>query len=173
MPRVKKAIAEPPIDNRYLESLLGYNCRRAALAIIDEFLARFAVYGLRPVEFSVLSVIYHNPGVTSRQICNTLGILSPNLVRIVQGFDERGLIERTPHKADKRAIGLTLSAAGRKLMRRAEQEALALEGDVAAALKQEERETLIKLLQRIYRPATAVQPSDAATTRSPRKGKQA
>jgi DNA-binding MarR family transcriptional regulator len=148
----QKSTAKPGvIDNRYLESLLGYNCRRAALAIIDEFLLRLAAYGLRPVEFSVLSVIFHNPGVTSRQICDTIGILSPNLVRIIQSFDERGLIERSAHADDKRAIGLSLSGEGRKLMRRAEREAMDLETDVAPELTGEERGQLIRLLGKIYR----------------------
>ena len=44
------------IDTSFLESLLGYNARRAALTIIGEaFLERMSVYGLRPVDFSVLS----------------------------------------------------------------------------------------------------------------------
>ena len=44
-----------------------------------------SVYGLRPVDFSVLSLITHNPGITSRQLCATLGILPPNLVKLVSG----------------------------------------------------------------------------------------
>ncbi|HNC06725.1 MAG TPA: hypothetical protein PLS38_10540, partial [Solirubrobacterales bacterium] len=40
---------ESPIDTSFLESLLGYNARRAALTIIEAFLERMSVYGLRPV----------------------------------------------------------------------------------------------------------------------------
>jgi DNA-binding MarR family transcriptional regulator len=154
--KAKKTTQIPEqIDNSYLESLLGYNCRRAALAIIEEFLVRLAVFGLRPVEFSVLSVILHNPGVTSRQICATLGILSPNLVRIIQSFDERGLIDRAVHSADRRAIGLTLSGAGRKLMREAEKEAAALEDEAAPELTAKEKSELIRLLGKVYRKVAA------------------
>ena len=39
------------VDTRYLESLLGYNARRAALSVIEVFLERMAPYGLRPVDF--------------------------------------------------------------------------------------------------------------------------
>ena len=55
------------VDTSYLETLIGYNARRAALSVIGLFLQRMAVYGLRPVDFSVLSLITHNPGITSRQ----------------------------------------------------------------------------------------------------------
>jgi hypothetical protein len=36
-----------------------------------------APYGLRPVDFSVLSLITHNPGITSRQLCTTLASCRP------------------------------------------------------------------------------------------------
>ena len=85
------------IDTRYLESLLGYNARRAALAVIGVFLQRMAPFGLRPVDFSVLTLIAHNPGITSRQLCAALDILPPNLVGMIKSLDKRGLIERRPH----------------------------------------------------------------------------
>jgi hypothetical protein len=59
------------VDTRFLESLLGYNARRTALVLIEPFLERMAIYDLRPVDFSVLSLITHNPH-TSRQLCSTL-----------------------------------------------------------------------------------------------------
>jgi hypothetical protein len=92
--KISTAIEE--VDTRFLESLIGYNARRAALAIIGEFLEKMAVYGLKPVDFSVMSVIVHNPGVTSRQLCASLNILPPNLVSLIQSLDARGLIERLP-----------------------------------------------------------------------------
>ena len=138
------------VDTRFMESLLGYNARRASLVIIDEFLKRMAVYDLRPVDFSVLSLITHNPGITSRQLCTVLGILPPNLVGMVNKFEDRKLIVRKPHPSDGRAMGLHLTAAGKKLMRDAERTAAALENDAASGLTADEKETLIRLLQKVY-----------------------
>ena len=45
------------VDTGFLETLLGYNARRAALTIIELFLERMAIYQLRPVDFSVLSLV--------------------------------------------------------------------------------------------------------------------
>src|SRR5438105_14539468 len=103
------APAVDKIDTSYLESLIGYNARRAALAMIEVFMDGMAVFGLRPVDFSVLSLIAHNPGITSRQLCATLGILPPNLVGIVSALDRDGLIVRQPHPSDGRAMGLHLT----------------------------------------------------------------
>ena len=129
---------------------MGYNARRAALSIIGQFLERMAPYGLKPVDFSVMSTICHNPGVTSRQLCAALNLLPPNLVGLIQSLESRGLIERKPHPDDGRAMGLYTTAHGRDLMQRAEARATELEGRAAHRLSSQEQQQLIGLLQRIY-----------------------
>lgn len=148
--RSAAAGAVDEVDTSYLEGLIGYNSRRAALAVIEVFLQRMAVYDLRPVDFSVLSLITHNPGITSRQLCTALGILPPNLVGMVNALEKRELIQRKPHPRDGRAMGLHLTAGGQKLMRNAERTAAELETEVAARLSPGESRTLIRLLQKIY-----------------------
>lgn len=158
MPRQPAAVrngktpAVDEVDTRFLETLLGYNARRAALAVIEVFLERMAPYQLKPVDFSVLSLITHNPGITSRQLCTTLGILPPNLVGMVNALEKRELIARKPHPRDGRATGLHLTPAGQKLMRDAEKTAAALEADVASRLSAAEQRTLIALLKKVYLP---------------------
>ena len=138
------------VDTSYLEGLIGYNARRAALSVIEVFLQRMAVYGLRPVDFSVLSLIRHNPGITSRQLCGTLGILPPNLVAMINVLEKREIIARQPHPTDGRALGLHLTDSGAKLMRNAERTAQQLEAEVAARLTPTEGKTLIRLLKKVY-----------------------
>lgn len=146
----KSVPAVDQVDTSYLESLIGYNARRAALSVIEVFLERMAVYKLRPVDFSVLSLITHNPGITSRQLCSTLGILPPNLVGMINALEKRELIHRQPHPRDGRAMGLHLTPTGQKLMRDAERTAAELETEVAARLSASEAKTLIRLLKKIY-----------------------
>ena len=134
------------VNTRYLETLVGYNARRAALAVISLFLEEMAVYELRPVDFSALSLITHNPGITSRQLCSTLGIQAPNIVAMVNGFEKRGLIERHAHPRDGRAFGLMLTAEGEALMLQAEKTASSLEARVATKLTAPERRDMIRLL---------------------------
>lgn len=139
------------VNTRYLETLLGYNARRAALAIIEVFLERMAVYDLRPVDFSVLSLVVHNPGITSRQLCSALGILAPNLVGMVNALEKRDLIARKPHPLDGRAMGLHPTPAGFTLMRAAEKTASQLEQDSTERLNDVERKTLLQLLKKVYK----------------------
>jgi DNA-binding MarR family transcriptional regulator len=157
MPRPAPARSNPPsveeVDTAFLETLLGYNARRAALAVIDVFVQRMTPFQLKPVDFSVLSLVRHNPGITSRQLCTTLGILPPNLVGMVNTMEKRELIERRPHPRDGRAMGLHLTAQGQKLMRDAEKTAAELEAEVASRLSAAELRNLITLLKKVYRTA--------------------
>lgn len=138
------------VDTSYLESLVGYNARRATLVIVDAFLRNMAVYGLRPVDFSVLSLIAHNPGITSRQLCTTLNIQPPNLVGMINQLQRRELITRRPHPHDGRAMGLHLTAAGKKMVKQAEVTASELEETATARLSVAERKMLMQLLKKIY-----------------------
>lgn len=138
------------VDSSYLESLVGYNARRATLVIVDAFLRNMAVYGLKPVEFSVLSLISHNPGITSRQLCSTLNIQPPNLVGMINQLQRRELITRRPHPHDGRAMGLHLTPSGRKLVKQAELTAAELEETATARLSAAERKQLMQLLRKIY-----------------------
>jgi DNA-binding MarR family transcriptional regulator len=138
------------LDSRVLETLVGYNARRAYSIISEVFAERMAPYGLKQVDFSVLSLLAHNPGATSRQLCSTLDILPPNLVNLIATMDGRGLIERRPHPHDGRAVGLYLTPAGDALVREAEQAVAQLELDASARLSARERDTLIRLLQKLY-----------------------
>lgn len=146
------APAVEDVDTSFLETLIGYNARRAALAAIDVFLERMAPYHLKPVDFSVLSLVAHNPGITSRQLCSTLGILPPNLVGMVNAFEKRELLARKPHPRDGRAMGLHLTPAGQKLVRDAERTAAGLEAEIGGRLTPSELQTLIRLLKKVYKP---------------------
>jgi DNA-binding MarR family transcriptional regulator len=145
-----KSLSVDKVDTSYLQTLIGYNSRRAALAVISVFMERMAAFGLRPVDFSVMSVITHNPGVTSRQLCSSLNILPPNLVGLIQSLEAQGLLERQAHPHDGRAVGLHPTSKGVTLMKQAEATASELEMEVGSKLTPTQVQTLVHLLQKIY-----------------------
>lgn len=138
------------VDTSFLETLIGYNARRAALTMIADFLPGMAQYGLRPVEFSVLILISHNPGITARQLCATLDILPPNVVGMIKDLETRGLLAKREHPTDRRAQGLSLTEAGQKTAEQAQTAASELEIEATPGLTASERKTLIRLLRKIY-----------------------
>ena len=149
-PRNPAAPEGDKVDTRLLESLLGYNARRTSLLAIDVFLQHMGEFGLRPVDFSVASLILHNPGITSRQLCDVLGLLPPNLVGLLKDLEQRGLIVRRPHPLDGRALGLYATDEGQTFVRAAEKKVTSLEAQIASRLSADERKTLIRLLKKVY-----------------------
>jgi len=111
-------VASDTGGTEYLETLLGYNASRAAHTMVSHFMRGVGPFDLRTVDFSVLSVIGHWPGVTSRQLCQQLNVLPPNMVVLLRELDKRGLIERQPHPTDRRAVGLLLSKSGKAMMKK-------------------------------------------------------
>ncbi|MES1979060.1 MAG: MarR family winged helix-turn-helix transcriptional regulator [Pseudomonadota bacterium] len=138
------------LDTSFLESLVGYNARRAVLQIIELFISRMTDHDMRPVQFSVMSLIARNPGITSRQLCDVLGMMSSNLVAMVRSLEKRKLIIRKPHPNDGRATGLHPTRAGTALVHVGEQTISALEIEATSGLTSAERKTLIRLLKKIY-----------------------
>jgi DNA-binding MarR family transcriptional regulator len=140
------------LNTEFLESLLGYNARRASLTILSVVFERMASLGLRPVEFSMLSLIHHNPGVTSRRLSEALAIQPPNLVGKVANMLEKGWITRQVDSQDKRALVLSLTKEGQALIEKAEALVSELETAASVQLSLEERTALIGLLKKVYLP---------------------
>lgn len=141
-----------PVNTAFLESLVGYNARRAALAVIGTFMQRMGPFDLRVVDFSVLTLVAHNPGITSRQLCSALDILPPNLVGMVKQLEKRGLLEKREHPTDRRAQGLFLTPAGNALHAETQAIVASLESESVTHLSDDERLTLIRLLRKVYQP---------------------
>jgi DNA-binding MarR family transcriptional regulator len=142
---------ETPLEQGLLPDLVGYNCRRAYLRILKDFVEGMAPYRLRPVEFSVLAVLDANDAVTHKRLSQALAISPPNLAVLLDRLQERGLLERARNPRDGRSSILTLTRAGRALFGKARGRAVALELDATSMLSDRERETLVRLLQKVYR----------------------
>lgn len=95
---------------------LGYVLRRAQLVIFQRFFETFAAFDIRPAQYSVLTVIELNPGISQAQAADALGIKRPNFVAMIDALEERGLARRVPAENDRRFHGLYLTDEGRALM---------------------------------------------------------
>jgi len=138
------------VDTSLVEGFAGYAARRASLALIEHFVGRMAALDLRPVGFTLLALIGSNPGITSAQLCATLGIQSSNLVGLVKQMQDRALVQRRPHPRDGRAVGLHLTPSGRALLKKALAVAEQSDREATAALSEAEFAQLLRLLRKVY-----------------------
>ena len=148
--RRKHAAAHPPeIDIGALTCLIGYMLRRAQIAVFQDIFRAFAEVGIRPAQFSVLTVIAHNPGRTQSQVSAALGIKRTNFVALIDGLERRGLAERRPAQRDRRSHALHLTDAGKTTVRRLNRMVDKLEAGMIRRIGRDRRVVLLELLQRL------------------------
>jgi DNA-binding MarR family transcriptional regulator len=102
-----------------LAELLGYSLKRAQLKVFEDFLRCVAPLQLTPAQFSVLLLLDRNPGRNQTEIANTLGILRPNFVSMLDALESRGLCARMRSTHDRRSHILVLTDKGRAVLARA------------------------------------------------------
>src|SRR5882672_12234616 len=102
-----------------LAELLGYSLKRAQLKVFEDFLRCVAPLQLTPAQFSVLLLLDKNPGRNQTEIANTLGILRPNFVAMLDALESRDLCTRMRSTNDRRSHILMLTEKGRAVLVRA------------------------------------------------------
>jgi DNA-binding MarR family transcriptional regulator len=141
--------AEQDLDQSLLLSLVGYNCKRAYLQIKPHFNKRMAKYDLRPVDFTVLSLLKANPNISQKRLSVAINVSPPNLATLLDSLEQRGLLLRQRNPLDKRSQTLVLTTEGMQLCRKAEKTASEAEDEASSALNPAEKAELIRLLQKI------------------------
>src|SRR3954447_21104321 len=135
-----------------LSELLGYSLKRAQLKVFEDFLRCMASLQLTPAQFSVLILVEKNPGRNQTEIANTLGILRPNFVSMLDGLESRDLCARIRSTNDRRSHILVLTDKGRSVLARAKKlVASKHEARLNELLGPDSRTALLEMLAKIVR----------------------
>lgn len=108
-----------------------------------------APLGIKPPQYGTLRLLEANDGSTQQQLCETLGIHRNVMVSLIDALEQRGLVERRRHPADRRAHAVHLLPAGREAIARAAELAEQLNAELLAALEPEDRPRMLAMLQRL------------------------
>jgi DNA-binding MarR family transcriptional regulator len=121
----------------------------------------FAVHGLEPWEFDVLSALRRqgapyrlSPGSLLRTTMVTSGTMTNRIDRLEQA----GLVRRSPDPQDKRGVLVSLTETGRARVDAAFTELLSSERELLAGLGTGQRAELASLLRRLLAPFDAQAP---------------
>ncbi|MBZ0218556.1 MAG: MarR family transcriptional regulator [Fimbriimonadaceae bacterium] len=106
------------IDLGPLTDNIGYLVRRLQLEIFQHFNETLSELDIRTSQFSVLSVIANNPGLSQRKIAAALGIKRPNFVTMFDTLEQRGLAVRRQSPSDGRSHALYLTDKGEAFMKK-------------------------------------------------------
>lgn len=112
--------ASPPVSVGRLKGLAGYLIRQAQLWVFQDFNETLASLDIHPAQYSILTVIRENPGLSQMALSQVLGIVRSGVVPLLDGLESRKLLKRTAHASDRRSHALYLTAEGNALLDRAD-----------------------------------------------------
>jgi DNA-binding MarR family transcriptional regulator len=75
-------------------------------------------FGVTGRQVSLMQLVKRNPGLPLKQLADDEGISPPALSGHIDRLERAGLVERTRSQVDRRRVGLTLTPAGDRLLRR-------------------------------------------------------
>jgi DNA-binding MarR family transcriptional regulator len=135
-----------------MHGILGYQLAQAAIVTTEVFAERIGkAFELRPVEFTILTLIDENPGVSARQLATALAVTPPNITMWIDKLEGRGLVERERSQSDRRAQHIRATAKGSTLARKALRAVAEGEQAALARLSPAERAMLVELLHKVAR----------------------
>lgn len=132
----------PPVGSAFLLTQLGTQAASA-------FAERIARLDLTPPQTGLLRVVALDPGRSQQALAGQLGTPPTRLVALVDGLEERGLLERRRNPQDRRLHAVHLGPAGETLMAQIRTVAREHDDAVLAALDADERAQLRRLLGKL------------------------
>jgi DNA-binding MarR family transcriptional regulator len=124
---------------------------RLGFAIKARSMTEFAAEGFTPYHFSVLALLEEGARETQATIADALRLDRSQLVGLLDGLEERALIERRRDPHDRRRQAVSLTPAGKKALVRFRTILARIEGEFLAPLSPAEQQELHDLLLRLAR----------------------
>lgn len=158
-----------PDSDQQIETVRAFNrFYTRKLGVLDQQLLK-SPYSLS--EARVMYELAYRDDLSAKEIGAELGLDAGYLSRILQNFDDNGLITRKPLPTDRRQIRLSLTAKGRQVFGKLERCSQDEVGAMLAALPAGGREQLTSAMATIKRLLAAPgAPPPAAILRDPRPG---
>jgi len=144
-----RAKRQRAVDLAGLSTHVGYAVRRAQVAVFQDFMRAVASTGIRPAQFSILTVIAANPGLKQADVSRALGIERGRLVLVLNELEKRGLARRAASDADRRSHALHLTPKGERLLAQLNTAVGEHERRMTAKLGPEDKARLLELLSRL------------------------
>ena len=132
-----------------LESLVGYNLKRAYILFQADFRTALGPDDLSTRSFAALANVVETPNITQSALARRLGIERSGLVAVVDELEQRGYLWRTTVPGDRRVQALVPQPAGVKAYHAALATIQKHEARLLSGLNAREQADLLGLLKKL------------------------
>jgi DNA-binding MarR family transcriptional regulator len=143
------AQAAEAVDYGPLAGWVGFNLRMAQTTSFQAFSRRSQDIGAQPGRFATLALIGRNPGISQTALSRANGRDKSTLTPLLADLVRRGLVHRARPRADRRSYRLTLTPAGRTMLRQFTALARAHERNLDRIIGPRDRARFLRILRRI------------------------
>lgn len=142
-------------DYGELPRLLGYELRKAQLAVFKHFMATVAQDEITPGLYGTLVLIDRNGGMSQSDLARALTLDRSTMVAVIDQLERRELVERRKDATDRRRHALYLTGRGRAFLGRVRDRVVAHEEAITQEMSPEEQMQLFTLLRKVQAGVTA------------------
>jgi len=139
------------LDFTTLDSLLGFQLRRAQLRVFQHFQQSAGKLGITPGQAGILMLINNNPDISQAALARAIGVRRATLGEIIADMETKTWVERHPSPEDKRSYALILSSSGKRFVKKVITAIEKHEQAVTNKLTQKEQRELLRLLLKLSR----------------------
>src|SRR5690606_5208263 len=147
-PRREEACMAEPVAGVGAPSLL-YLIKQVELAAKVELEEAVARHGITSVQYTALSVLARNPGITATRLAQNSFVTIQSMAQLIAGLETRGLLRREPDPRSRRQNLISITAAGQRILDSLRDPVRELEQSMLAGLSTEETVELVRALGRI------------------------
>jgi DNA-binding MarR family transcriptional regulator len=141
---------------------IGSPIKRAEQALNAAKNAALKPVGVTVAQYAALLFLTENPGISAAALSRLCGVTPPTMNTVLTNLQDRGLVERTPHEWHKNVLETRLTEQGAAIMKDADARAVRVERALAAGFTDQERATLMELLDRCVDLLDAIRPESPA-----------
>lgn len=152
--------------NFNLDDSPGHLLRRCQQYSFDLYSKEVGGGALTPRQFTVLSTVEQNEGLSQTDLVHKTGIDRSTLADMISRLLKRGLLARKRTETDQRANSVRITAAGRKALTKAMPSVKKSETALMAALPASKRAEFLRSLKLIAEAGAA---AEAAATATPKR----
>lgn len=158
----KKTSEDKGLDFGILPGLAGYQLRLAQIAIFRDFAQSLGEFDVTPGLFGVLVIIDANPGLKQSELARAAHLDRSTVVSVIDNLERRRLVERRPADNDRRSNALVLTPEGVALLKKLKRRVGDHEKRLVENMTDDERATLVTLLQKIFPEQRVARPNGQA-----------